>query len=363
MKKTTRRLAVLGAVSALAFAVIGPAFSTTSTVTLTDVSGSRTLTVTDVSGTTLDAATVSTGAGASIPFVTNVMDVLYDNLSYDVDASMSNLYLVDAASGTGFDCGVYVPAGDLAISWPTEAFGVDDVEALVTDVVFNISSTLSDSGDATLNTVLLDATGLVLGAGLGPADISRSGQGLVQSTLSDVALQSALSGEVLDELPLRISVGMAAPFSAAADHSSCVGGATSPTSINLQSGDPNAFDLTELAAEVEAAVGTLAGAVSGGHLTEDEVLGALFSDAALTEIQTKVTTLGLQAEWASYVDTTLVGAGSLNDVSIGTLVGQTGTYTSVPSLDVASDLNVTGTPPAGVANAYRGELVITLTSS
>ncbi len=353
-----RRFATVLGAAVLAAAVAVPAASVSTTVTLADVSGSRTLTVTDATGTTLDAATLSTGAGASIPFVTNVTDVLYDNLTYDVDASVSNLYLWD---GVSFTCGVYIPANELSISWPTEAFGVDDVSALVTDTLFDVSGTLPaiSPANATLDAILT-AAGVPVGTSVSGADLSRSGQGLIEETIGSVQLAS---GVLLSDLPLAISVGTAAPFTDAADHSTCSGGAGTPTTVNLQSGDPNAsFSLADVAAAVETALGTVDGVVAGGHLTKDEVLDGIFTDAQLTSITTAVSAASLGAVWDAYVDD-VITALSLDDVTINTLVGQTGTYTSVPSLDVDSALTVVGTEPTGVTNIYRGEMVITLTSS
>lgn len=359
MKHTTRRVAVLATVAALAFALVGPASSSTSKVTLADVSGSRTLTVTDSTGTSLDAATVSTGAGASMPFVANVTDALYDNLAYDVDASLSNLYLVDDQDPSGFDCGVYIRSSALGVSWPAEAFGVDGIEALVTDVLFDVSGVLPSSGSSTLDGILASA-GVPVGSNVAGADLSRAGQGLTEATVNAVTLASSI---VTADMPLSISVGTAMEFTAAADHSVCAGGAVDATDVNLQRGEPNgAFSLVDVATAVEGALVDAAGVVSGGHLTGDEILDGIFTDAQLTEIQTAVASRGLGSTWDAYVDT-IVAALALDDVTVSSLVGQTGSYTSVPSLDVDPELDVTGTAPAGMVNRYEGEMVITLSSS
>lgn len=324
----------------------GAAMADTSSVPLTlgVVNGSRTLQVTGADGAAATGpASLSFGPNRlSSPFGVVVTDLTYDRAGYDVSATLSNLYKLGAdgthdcaasVAATGFSVGFTDPtsrlAGVQAVAEPFLTFRDTDIteDLLGLGLVSSLSSTLS----VTVESVA----------------------GLVQDSLDTT------------EILMNVTDGTAGDsFSAAAAHPSCGGGAGTPDSVVLQSGAPASPDLSGLTGSVfsgaaidtvltptEAITGGLlpTGAnVNGGHLWEAtrSALAVVLADAGITLLDSELDTL------TDAVVADLVAAAS--DLVLS-LIGQTGVYTNLPSLQLSE---------TAVANAttglYHGVMTVTI---
>lgn len=328
MNSQSRRRVTIGAVAlfALAGATLGAAADTSTVpVTVAVVNGTRTLTVTDPAGAAIGGSGLPLGVGHSGAFLVNVTDANYAHAGYQVSATMTNLY---PYAGTYDFGGDVIPSSAVSVDYPGNLAGLVDIESIVAPVV-----TLSGN---------LGLLGTI--SGLDVDGVTQSVQ-----TLSNAVTQDTLA-TVLDQLPVSLTAGATGAFTDPAD----IGQAGepgaphgSPTSKVLMSGDaqsPTAL-LDALVAALDNDLGgsTAQELIDAGLLDQDTVLTAVAGDLGL--VPSLLTNL--------QITTILNGlTGTVTDIT-GDVLGQTGTYSSLPALGI--DLPV-GTD----TGVYRGQLVVTL---
>lgn len=343
-------------VSLLALVAVGaPARADTSTdVLLATIAGSRTLSVTTPTGTNLDGGALDLGTSHTGAFVVSVTDVTYDHVGYQVSSTLSNLYRFQG----GFNCDRKVDSADLAVAFPVDP-QLQDLEAIIqglVDLEGTVSPALAD---------LLDPLGvintLLVGAGLDPL-VGRP----LSAGADEIAaqLQDALSG-VLDGadslLPVKVSNGSAGAFGSPAAHPDCGGGAPSPTSRLLMSGNAGS-----LGGFVQGLIDDLAALVDG--ITAADMVGDGTIDAAAAQAAAAAAVQGLADDLNAQLaglglgPVTLPQTGGVIDQVLqelegvlGTvdLLGQSGIGVSVPNLDASP----ASAPQSGV---YRGRMVVTI---
>ncbi|HWC31769.1 MAG TPA: hypothetical protein VG709_01410 [Actinomycetota bacterium] len=351
---TTRKM--LGAAAAMLLVVamgVGPAAGQTSTdVSLAALTGSRTLIVTTPTGANLDGGELDLGTSHTGGFVTSVADVNYDHVGYQVSSTLSNLYLFAGS----FDCNKRVDSDDLAVSFPIDA-QVHDIGAIVNGLV-DVEGTVN-GGLATL----LDPTGAIntvlTTAGLDPL----AGRPLVAGDLT-AQLEDTLNG-VFDGadslLPVNLSNGPNGSFAEPAAHPNCGGGAGTPTSRLLMSGEASGVGgfVQGLIADLEALVDgvSLDGLVSGGVV--DAAAAQAAAAAAVQDLEDAINAelAGLSLAPIALPQTSdvvdLVLERLIGALDLANLIGQTGLGVSLPNLDATPD-------SAPVSGVYKGRMVVTL---
>jgi hypothetical protein len=305
-------LVVLGAVAA------ATAAAQTVPVTLGLSGGSRTLLL----RTADDAGPLTSfsysGSGAA-PFLVKVVDDAMDRTSFDVTATMTNLYRYTGS--TPWDDSVSpIASSNLGIDVPANPLTVSGIEAQVQTLV-NLTATLP-------NTI---CTGAVL---IAIPSCSVTLNGLTSKVLSVVP--SDLS--VLANLPLipqQPSVGAFTNPDYTNDTPNAPNTWT-PTALSLLSGDPGTAGalLDELETQLQALVNTLD---VTDVVNQDDIIAAL--PAILSGVAAAVIT---DSTWA--VDVV--------DVASGDIVSQSGTYRSYPILDL-------DVPSGATAATYKGTLIVT----
>jgi hypothetical protein len=327
----TRRRSTIGAATlvALAVATLGAAADTSTVpVTTAVVAGTRTLTVTDPAGAAIGSSGLAVGSGHAGAFLVNVTDANYAHAGYQVTATMTNLY----PYATGYDfASAPIPSSAISVGYPGGLAGLLDVESLVTPVV-QLTGTLN-----------------LLGLPIGSTPVNETVDGVTQavSTLTQAVTQDTLAS-VLDELPVSLDAGETGAFDGPADLPGEPGTPhASPTTKVLMSGD--AQSPANLVTAIVSAINTDLGGstaqelIDAGLLDENSVLAAA-GDA-----------LGIVPSLLSsaQVDTILSTLTGTVTGLTGGILGQTGTYSSLPALSL--DL------PSGVdTGVYRGQLVVTL---
>jgi hypothetical protein len=333
MTAMSRRRVTVGAVAlvALGGATLGAAADTSTVPVVTAVvNGTRTLSVTDAAGTAIGSGGLPLGAGHSGAFLVNVTDANYSHAGYQVSATMTNLY---PYAGGSYDFGSTPIASNLiSVGYPGGLAGLVDVESLVTPVV-ELTGTLNLSG-----------------LPVGSTAVSESVDGVTQSvqTLSDAVTQDTLAS-LLDLLPVSLESGDTGTFDNPADLPSEPSAPhANPTSKVLMNGDaqsPTAL----IDALVDAINNDLGGAtaqelVDAGLLDQNSVLSA--AGDALGIVPSLLT-----AGQVTTIMTTLTG--TVTGIT-GDVLGQTGSYSTMPALTIGA---LPGTTETGL---YRGQLVVTL---
>ncbi len=353
----TRRkwLGAAAAVLVVAAVGVGPAAGQTSTdVSLAALAGSRTLIVTTPTGANLDGGELDLGTSHTGGFVTSVADINYDHVGYQVSATLSNLYLFDGS----FDCAKKVNSGDLGVSFPIDA-QVHDIGAIVNgllDLEGTVNGALATLLDPTgaINTVLTTA-------GLDPL----TGRPLSPGADDLVAqLDDTLNG-VFDGadslLPVNLSNGPPGSFAGAAAHPDCGGGAGTPTSRLLMSGEASGLGgfVQGLIDDLEA----LVDGISADDLVSNGVVDAAAAEAAAAaavqqledDINAELAGLSLPPialpQTSAVID--LVLERLIGVLDVANLLGQTGLGVSLPNLDATPD-------SAPVSGVYKGRMVVTL---
>lgn len=333
---STRRALGISVVLVLGLSV--QALAATSNVSLVTVAGSRTMTVKSIAGD--DIATMSLGTGRQAPFLVNVSDVAYDRKNYQVSAMLSNLYKFDAAAST-FDCNAAsVPSSKVSIGFLANPTSARDIQAIA-------SPTLTFSGTIT------DPALLALIGKSSPTFVSVGTTQQKQSFATSTVFSGAET-----VLPLKIDTGTGGTFTQGAPHPTCspVGG--SATSVQVQQGDVDvqADVLAWVQSTANESFNTAAG--PGGILSINEALNSeLITQSVIdSDVRDALTSSPVSANPLLVTDVVIAQVEALltaTGTDVATIVGQSGTYASLPKL-VVGDLS--GIP----SGTYRGVLTVTL---
>lgn len=314
-------------------AAIGESITVTSTVT----GGTRTLTMKSLTGGELTG--VSLGTTGSGGFLTNVSDVQYERAGYQVTANLSDLYAYD---GSSFDCGTAIPSDAFSLDYLADPLSLTDVAALP-EPSWDLAGTL----DATTASLLGISTDTVIEA------LDVTGERI------DRTLDGIFDG-VEDNLPVKISTGTTGAFTEPGPHPTCDGAAETPTTRSLLEG--NVSNLSDLFAWVTSEVTSAADANDDATITAEELVstGEVTSERMAERVRQALADAGVDL---GLLDTLLAdGSLTMNDIyddlvatldAIGSLIGQTGTYNSLPKL-------VASVPDETPAGTYRGTLTVTL---
>lgn len=335
--RRTLSLAAAGAVVASALLTVSASADVVTPVDTTSLNGSRTLTVSSLAGTPLQNAGLTLVPGQPDPFVVNVTDLNYDHVGYQVKVQLSDLYGHDT-NGYSFDKSI--PSSAVDLDYATNPLLLASIKNLVQPAIA-LSGTLTGTVSST------DLALLPLGVGSDLSTVSTNGTSVtgVEQSVQDIA--NDVADGTLSTLPLKVATGASGPFTHPAQLSAS-GAPAVDTSVTsqltaLQGTPPATPDLAGLLAAVGGAgpkaISTL---VSSGLVSQDQVLSAI-SQA------TGISLTLLQKIGASTLLSNVQGT-----VSLPSLLGQSGSYTAVPTLTVTvPSTNV----PAG---SYRGELTVTL---
>lgn len=328
-----RRVLTTGALAlALTMLVTVAALAQQVLVTLTNPPGTRQVFIEDLVGNPLTS--LELGTSRSRAFRVRVVDTDMNRTGFTVQASMSHLYLDNG--GGNYDHATRIPSSDVSIDYPTSALNVLDVGALLSPI---FDGTLSISAVCTL---------------LGILPLACPGSDLLLSdmagTLQNVDLPVNLAN--LTILPLVPQTGDTGSF-------------TFPSYLGVGSGDPSpgadpatkirvlsGAETTDIAGMLAGVESVLSGLVSGlpaDQVVPQDVLILAIKDAVLDALGITLTD-ALALELVDDVATTL------QSLTIGDLLRQTGTYLSYPILKV----NVPGTAAGG---NYGGTLVVTAVQS
>ncbi len=336
MRKAKRIVAGL-----LAFVLVGMgsgALAQSITVEAQVVGGTRAHTLKTLGGDDLTA--VAFGASGSFPFLSNVTDLQYDRTGYQVTATLSDLYAWD---GADFECGTKLDASAVSLGWAVDPTSVTDVEALPS-TVWDLTGQL----DSTLASLL------------GVSD----GTTITVTDLAGEQIDRALAGVfdgLEDSLPIQVDTGTGGAFTNPAPHSTCEPAPADPATVHsIQEGSPN--DLTALFNWVTNEVTDAADVDTNGDITgtelvdSGEVTDADLAEAVRQALADAGVNLGLLDTLLAAGDITMDDIYALLTATldpITSLLGQTGTYLSVPELS----LSVPGGVPGGT---YRGTMTVTL---
>jgi hypothetical protein len=326
----TRRRTTVGAIAlvALAGATLGAAADTSTVpVTTAVVNGTRTLSVTDPTGAAIGGSGLAVGAGHAGAFLVNVTDANYAHAGYQVSATMTNLY---PYAGSYDFTGDVIPSGAVGVSYPGGLAGLVDVESLVTPVV-QLTGTLN-----------------LLGLPVGSTVVDQSIDGVTQSvtTLTEAVTQDTLAS-LLSELPVSLVAGETGTFDNPADLPSEPGTPhANPTSKVLMSGD--AQSPAALVNAIVAAINTDLGGATAQQLIDAGLVDENSVITAAADALGIVPSLLSSAQITTILDTL---TGTVTGLT-GDILGQTGSYSSLPALSI--DL------PTVDTGVYRGQLVVTL---
>ncbi|MBW3663792.1 MAG: hypothetical protein KY469_11885 [Actinobacteria bacterium] len=321
---------IAAATVAIASGAIAQETSSTD-LTVVNIAGSRDMTILSVGGGAFTS--VELGTAREVPFLANVTDLFYENVGYELNASMSNLYPLDGTTPVcGTEPGDFIPSGTLSVGFPAEdAFALGDVSALA-EPVFTLTGTVSGT--------IASLTGLTVGD---PLIGTLDGQQL------DVALD-----ELLNTLPLDAANGAGGAFAAPLAHPVCGAGATTPTPVGVQTGDPNdTFDFAALEATIFDLIADGALTLSPADLVSEDIFSQAGIDGAIR--QAILDAGGTLPLLSSELDTVVAELRSTMTVTldVAALLGQTGIYNTVAEL-VVGDLT------SFDAGTYGGRLEFTL---
>ncbi len=301
------------------------------------VSGTRTLTLKSLVGDELTG--VSMGTTGTAGFVANVTDLQYSRAGYQVTAALSNLYLHD---GAGYDCSKTLGALNFSLDFLVDPVTVADVEAIA-EAVWDLTGSLP--GDLAL--LLGVAGGTVVDVtGLDGEQLGRDLAGVLQG--------------VEDSLPIKVAPGTGGAFENPGPHADCDPTPSSTTTLSLQNGTDS--DLSDLFTWVGSEITAAADPDSNGVISATELVdsGEVNADAMAEAVRQALSDAGVNLGLLdSLIDAGTLSITDIYDVLEATLepvtalLGQTGTYLSLPKLNVSV--------PAGTsAGTYRGTLTVTL---
>ena len=326
MRRTTPFWVTLVVVAVLG-AAAGPAIADNVTIAVDNPGGSRTLYVEDLAGQPL--TTMDFGATRSQPFRVRVVDSTMDRTDFTVSATMTNLYY---DTGSGLDFTDQIDSWNIALSQPANPLNALSVAARVLPV-FNTVSTVGD-------VVICGLLSLPLLGGNCTVSLSNL-TGKVQSVPLTVDLANLANLPLLPQgnqtgaftNPAYAGVAAAAPVPP---------GAPTATSYRLIRGTA-VSNATVLGALDTALASVLSPLPLASRVDTAVITSALRS------------TLGVVWDLLSAAQITTVLGGTVATVQSllsADVLGQTGTYLSLPVLDVTVPLTAT-------AGTYQGSLVVT----
>lgn len=324
--KLTRTRVVLGgvAVTTLLGASAAMASSSTITVSTGSINGTRTLQLLDPTGGSL-AGALPIGTGNSGSFVASVVDANYKHVGYQVTSTMTNLY--PYSSGTYSIGTTNVPSSGVGVSFPTQGLQLDNVTDLV-QPVFTIAGNLTGTLGLTALSLLLPGTNLTT--------FSTTVDGMGGSVTTAAA--HVLDGS-LTTLPVSVQHGIADSYTTPA--TLAANGTVNETgakSVLLMDGTAQTIGASTLNAALPAAT-SVTNLISQGWLSQSAVLQAVANALAIPVV-----------DLTTAVIAPLTGTAT---GTIGGVLGQTGSYNTVPQLHVT----VPSTVPSGT---YQGVLTVTL---
>lgn len=324
-----RKSRFLAGLAAIAIGAAGvPASAQTSVpVTLENPGGSRVMFVEEIDGTPLEA--LDFGTSRSLPFKVRVVDDQFDREGFTVSATMTNLYATDGLGNVDYDlqeiASAQVSLGSVAGPSALDVSAVvqpvlDTVTSLTDPIICNLLgfTPLDPTDGCTINgtSVAGKLTSLTL-----PADV------LAQLPKLPLIPQPVETGAFTNPEHGVGTVGAADPTPSVLD----------PTSLDVLGGDALPVDLSALDSLLDQLV---AGA-------DDSAI--IDSTALLNELGQ---TLNLGALLPAQVATLLASTqATVQNLTLGNILSQTGTYVSLPTLNVS-----TATAAAG---DYKGTLVVT----
>jgi hypothetical protein len=331
-RMSRRLLTVLAIVAALSVGMATVGSAAEYQVTVSSPPGSRTIYVEDLLGQPLTA--LDFGNARSMPFRVRVVDADMSRSDFDVESSLSNLYLEDGGSYSWSD---KISSSDLSLGFGSSPLNLADPTALVAPI---------------FDLVIPGATCTLLQT-LGASGCSLTN---ITGVLQTVELPLDLGD--LTNLPLLPQVGDAGAY-------------TQPNFAGVAAGDPTASG---------APAETLRTVLSGTSVSSLPLVGPVLSDLQSTllgvispgganvpatgVIDTGVLTGALQSLLGPAFDllgslglpslNTLLGqlTWTLDNLSAGDILRQSGTYTAYPVLNV----NVPSTATGGT---YKGTMVLT----
>lgn len=302
---------------------------TTVPVTLDNGASSRTLHVESMTGENLSS--LDFDSSRSLPFRVKVVDSSFTRTPFTVSATMTNLYLDNGA----LDYDTKIASADVALGSQLNPLNILGVSAAVQPLV----DTVSTVADGTICNVLGVVTTLV--NGVPTCTLTASG---LTGNLQNVNVNVDLGA--LTNLPLLPQANEIGAF----------------TNPEFGTGTAGAGDTAGKAAGVAA---TARRVISGSPVSTTTVLSALQNALTTTPLATLVpensVTAALQAQYSdtwmllssTQIATILAStAGTVQTLVPSQVLSQTGTYVSLPTLDV--------TVPSGIpAGKYSGTLVVT----
>lgn len=322
MKRSTLTLGVLMAVTLIVTCLPG-ARADDVTVSVNNPGGTRTVFLETIDGQPLTA--LDLGDGASQPLRVRVVDSSMDRNGFQVNAEMTNLYRSTGASAWDFSSSV--PSSDVSLGYSTTPLNTLDVSALVQPVVDVVGSVPG---------------GLCLLLGLGSCGLS-----FPDLTANLQTLTVPVDLGQLANLPIVPQAGQAGAFASPSFNG--IGatdpakpGVPSPTSLRMLGGGTGVAG--PLLTSLDSTLGTT---LSGVPL--DSVLPIATVTALLQQ------TLGAAYDLLSGPQLTSILSTltyTVDSLGAGSILGQSGTYTSYPTLNVSLPENLD-------PGTYEGTLVVT----
>lgn len=366
-RTTSRRITVATTAVALA-ALAGPALAAAPTPTINvGLSGTvptRTFAVKNMAGS--DLTDINLGKGGTMPFQTlvNDSDVTGTYGGFDVQATMSNLYL---KTGSGHDFSKKIASSDASLLFPLGPLSASGVTyTVVPKINVTVAGTCSDSNVQTV----LGITGIVFSLlPVSTQNLCNALSGATAATavvdgVSTVTNLTAAQLDALSGLPLTLTSaadGSSAPFTNADYGPSTVGagdpaagGAPGATKVPVMSGgQPSAGFLASLAGIVSGLPTTLASADgTGARTTVQNVLDAFGAPTAPAALQTLSAQLSAMTDASQRTNLINLFSSTVQPLGLDSLVGIGGQYRSTPVLRA-----VPSTMPA--SGQYDGTLTIT----
>lgn len=352
MKLPRSRATRLAALTVASLVAVGAgAVADTLSVNLLSVNGTRMLHLTGASLAGPATLSFNSTTALSAPFGVVVTDAAYARRGYDVEATLSNLYPLGADGNLACTADP-VPSGAFALD-PGSSVSTTDPAALVQSVL----TFTDDDIVANVNDIL--GTGTLTGTiALTPAPVTGLLRELSETELDGLSLMTVTPGANV--------VTLTAPDA----HPGCPAQAPAEgapiTAVPLQGAETATPDLSALAT---SALGTAAGgdavltpteAIANEHLPANAVTpneGDLWhaTRQALVATLDSAVQLLLGSDGLDTLTTSVVADLEATSL-VFDLVGQTGVYASVPSLDFAPD--AAGDPKTGL---YHGVMTVTLT--
>lgn len=372
-----RRTLVLATATCLAAASLGPALADPFPVTVTTTEGIRQFAVQNLDGSPLTA--FAFGAGGQQPFKTVVTDTdrSLSSPGYQVDATMSNLYLVGADSA--LDYATTIPSGAVRLGYGVTPL-VADALSLPVASLLDIDGTLGNCTSSAVRNLLgidlgalLSLTQLLLPIAdqialltgpLGSVCQALAGVTAPVDTTVDRLTTTVSSLQLpLGDLPFALTgaqergaftrpsfaTGTAGAGDTAGKAAAAAASQT-PTSKRIMAGTPGVTPglLSAVTSALTPVVGTLplvSQDGTGALLSLDDLLAGLSGDG----LATLVSALGgLGATQQLALLNQLVGTVLPFDVSALSTVS--GRYTAFPILEVA--------PSTAVPGTYSGTLTV-----